>query len=98
MDSQIRDAAALVWIGTTLSRAVNWRTESCAEAIVALDEALSDAELSRYDEIEIFTDSKYVEGNQTNLKFDKPAVSRRRGHSRRSDWRCVYTGAPSLRP
>lgn len=43
--------------------------EAC---VVALEEALDDPELSQYYEIEIWTDSQYVESNQNNLKFVWP--------------------------
>jgi ribonuclease HI len=57
--------------------------EAC---IVALEEALGDHAFARYSKIEIFTDSKYVEGNQTNLKFVWP----------KTQWKNRTTGRPIL--
>ena len=57
--------------------------EAC---IVALEEALDDPELSGYLEIEIWTDSQYVESNQNNLKFVWP----------KTQWKNRSTGRPIL--
>lgn len=57
--------------------------EAC---IVALEEALDDGDLARFSRIEIFTDSKYVERNQTNLKFVWP----------KTQWTNAQTGRPIL--
>jgi hypothetical protein len=41
-------------------------------SIVGLQEALDDPELRKYSKVEIFPDSKYVQGNQINLMFVWP--------------------------
>lgn len=57
--------------------------EAC---IVALDEALDDDELKRYDQIEVFTDSKYVQGNYKNALFSWP----------KNGWKSGSTDRPIL--
>jgi ribonuclease HI len=57
--------------------------EAC---IVALEEAVEDENLVLYEQIEVFTDSKYVEGNYKNAMFVWP----------KSQWRSRDTGRPIL--
>jgi ribonuclease HI len=57
--------------------------EAC---IVGLEEALDDAGLSKYQQIEIFTDSKYVEGHYKSAMFSWP----------KTQWKNKSTGRPIL--
>lgn len=57
--------------------------EAC---IVGIEEALDDEAMSQYHRIEVFTDSKYVEGNYKNAMFSWPATQ----------WRNRSTGRPIL--